>query len=311
MSRTTFVNAFKWMILLVGVAAVLFACGGSGPSIFDVDGGTQEASVGPSSPSEGGLPGNLDEAGGPGSNCTPTSSDETGCPCDVGQVHSCYTGPDGTRGVGVCHDGSQACLKKGEFGSFGPCVGETLPSPEAGHCTDGLDNDCNGLTDCADPACINDPACVRPPPPPPPDAGACVPPITSTTPGAIRCPSGMLPNASLTLCCPCQATDCAGNRSCCAAAVCAGAANCTTCGTSTLDPLCNGLVDRDCDDFPEDCDQLCCPCKPSNCTSCPSGQMDCPTGSGTCVDVASNDSACGACDHVCTGGTHCHAGLCH
>jgi hypothetical protein len=28
-----------------------------------------------------------------------------------------------------------------------------MKTPEAGHCNDGIDNDCNGLIDCADPAC--------------------------------------------------------------------------------------------------------------------------------------------------------------
>ena len=35
------------------------------------------------------------------------------------------------------------------------------PTSEAGHCSDGVNNDAyqNDLTDCADPACFNDPAC--------------------------------------------------------------------------------------------------------------------------------------------------------
>jgi hypothetical protein len=52
----------------------------------------------------------------------------------------CYTGPEGTQGVGVCQAGLQTC---GD-GSFGVCVGEGLPSAEG---CDGLDNDCNGLVD--------------------------------------------------------------------------------------------------------------------------------------------------------------------
>jgi hypothetical protein len=54
----------------------------------------------------------------------------------------------------------QTCGMAGEFLEYGACEGETLPSSEAGHCADGVDNDCNGLTDCQDPACASDPACT-------------------------------------------------------------------------------------------------------------------------------------------------------
>jgi hypothetical protein len=37
-----------------------------------------------------------------------------------------------------------------------------LPSPEGGHCDDLVDNDCNGLMDCADPACATAKACCTP-----------------------------------------------------------------------------------------------------------------------------------------------------
>jgi hypothetical protein len=37
----------------------------------------------------------------------------------------------------------------------------TTPEPEAGHCNDNIDNDHNGRTDCADPACFSDPSCAK------------------------------------------------------------------------------------------------------------------------------------------------------
>jgi hypothetical protein len=37
----------------------------------------------------------------------------------------------------------------------------TTPAPEAGHCSDNIDNDHNGFTDCADPACVSDPLCAK------------------------------------------------------------------------------------------------------------------------------------------------------
>lgn len=60
--------------------------------------------------------------------------------CEDGQTRSCYTGPEGTEGIGICKAGSQICSS----GVWGSCVGETLPSIEI---CDGIDNDCDTLTD--------------------------------------------------------------------------------------------------------------------------------------------------------------------
>jgi|GEM_PF-1953096 len=84
------------------------------------------------------------------SSCAPTV-------CTAGATQSCYTGPSGTSGVGVCKAGSQTCASDGK--SWGPCTGQVTPGSEGAACTDGLDNDCNGLVDCADPACLPAPAC--------------------------------------------------------------------------------------------------------------------------------------------------------
>jgi len=59
--------------------------------------------------------------------------------------------------MGICRDGTQSCVISGEFGSWGMCTGATLPMQE--NCSNGLDDDCNGLIDCADPSCATDPAC--------------------------------------------------------------------------------------------------------------------------------------------------------
>lgn len=61
--------------------------------------------------------------------------------CTPGSVRSCYDGPLGTAGVGLCHNGSQTCSE----GSFSSCVGEVLPSVEV--CGNNLDDDCDGLVD--------------------------------------------------------------------------------------------------------------------------------------------------------------------
>ncbi|TAK24010.1 MAG: hypothetical protein EPO40_24925, partial [Myxococcaceae bacterium] len=60
---------------------------------------------------------------------------------DEGIAQSCYTGPAGTRGVGICHDGSRSCVG-GVFGAL--CPGEQVPGAEV---CNGLDDDCDGAID--------------------------------------------------------------------------------------------------------------------------------------------------------------------
>jgi hypothetical protein len=59
---------------------------------------------------------------------------------DESLTRSCYTGPAGTAGVGLCRTGSQTC----GAGSWGTCNGQVTPVAEV---CDGLDNDCNGVVD--------------------------------------------------------------------------------------------------------------------------------------------------------------------
>ena len=63
------------------------------------------------------------------------------CPCANGQQQPCYTGPPGTQGMGQCSDGIQTC----DTGIWGACNGQVLPAPEQP--CNGLDDDCDGLTD--------------------------------------------------------------------------------------------------------------------------------------------------------------------
>jgi hypothetical protein len=95
---------------------------------------------------------------------------DTGCGgCAVGEWETCYTGPEGTAGVGICQYGQRECVD----GSWGPCVNEVLPNgcvPPAvpgdpADCSamseedlcNGRDDDCDGETDnvTAAPTCSN------------------------------------------------------------------------------------------------------------------------------------------------------------
>jgi len=65
-----------------------------------------------------------------------------GGPCEPGDVADCYTGMDGTEGVGPCAAGRRTCQPGG---TWGRCEGEVLPTGEV--CGDGIDNNCNGTVD--------------------------------------------------------------------------------------------------------------------------------------------------------------------
>jgi hypothetical protein len=102
---------------------------------------------------------------------------DEGCQCFEGESAPCFTGPAIRRNVGACKDGMQKCMRYGEFFSWGPCEGETLPSQEipgnnvdedcdgndpgsnclksetGADCHNGKDDDCDGKTDCDDPEC--------------------------------------------------------------------------------------------------------------------------------------------------------------
>lgn len=88
------------------------------------------------------------------------------CRCLLGQSRSCYSGPEGTEGRGVCRAGTQRCVI-GSAGraEFGPCEGEV--GPAAGDaCGNERDDDCDGETDegcgCDGPvACYTGPSSTR------------------------------------------------------------------------------------------------------------------------------------------------------
>jgi len=105
--------------LLVGTALLVSACGPS-------------SQAGPA----------CDPACAPGLSCVDgVCTTDTG-PCNPGDVESCYTGPTGTAGVGVCQAGSHTCSASGVWGN---CDGQVVPGGEV--CGNGADDNCNGSVD--------------------------------------------------------------------------------------------------------------------------------------------------------------------
>ncbi|MDC0672384.1 hypothetical protein [Nannocystis radixulma] len=85
---------------------------------------------------------------------------EGGAPVHIPGMLSCYTGPPGTAGVGICLSGQQMCDVLGD--PVGPCIGEVVPAPEL--CEPSLvDEDCDGQVNEEGAACV----CV------PNEASAC------------------------------------------------------------------------------------------------------------------------------------------
>lgn len=61
--------------------------------------------------------------------------------CEPGTTSSCYEGPEGTLGLGACHDGLKTCNADGT--GFGPCEGQVLPAAKE-DCDTPADDDCDG-----------------------------------------------------------------------------------------------------------------------------------------------------------------------
>jgi hypothetical protein len=60
--------------------------------------------------------------------------------CTTGDTRACYSGPNGSAGVGICREGRQLCAG----GEFGTCEDEILPGVET---CNGIDDDCDRVID--------------------------------------------------------------------------------------------------------------------------------------------------------------------
>lgn len=206
---------------------------------------------------------------------------DEGCPCTDGTTQGCWSGPAERRNKGQCKDGQQACQPYGEFFSWGPCVGEILPSSEVPgngvdedcdgedpggcvptstyeECSNGWDDDCNALADCDDPAC----------------AGFC-----NCGPAEL-CGDGIDNDCNSQI--DCQDAACVG------ATECKPVSGCTPQFPFFLEIMCGDNFDNDCDSK-VDCDDPDCK-KPGSCgcapteTSCSNGVDDDCDKSVDCAD---------------------------
>src|SRR6185503_17472894 len=125
-------RAVQAMGVALFTAGLLAACGGDGSGTT----GSTTTGAGGGTTGAGGMTGTGGAGGaggGPNLFCVP------------GSMQPCYTGPAATQGVGVCAPGMQTCAPDGQ--SYGPCMGETLPSLE--DCGTAADESCDGAGECA------------------------------------------------------------------------------------------------------------------------------------------------------------------
>lgn len=61
--------------------------------------------------------------------------------CEPLATRSCYSGPEGTEGVGLCEAGTQAC--KADGSGWEACSGDVKPDPKPENCVMGVDANCD------------------------------------------------------------------------------------------------------------------------------------------------------------------------
>jgi len=155
----------------------------------------------------------------------------SGTTCVPGDINACVV----TGMLGLCAQGEQVCDISGTF--WGSCVQVNFGTPE--DCSSGLDEDCDGTTDCSDADCAGDPACTMPP--------ACVPgAIASCTVSGVLglCAKGeQVCDVSGTFWGPCTQIWFPGAENCSSTEDedCDGATSCSDPSCAT-DPACTSLM---------------------------------------------------------------------
>ena len=195
----------------------------------------------------------------------------TGLTCVPGDIQSCLTGM-----VGVCATGQQVCNLSG---TWDPCTAVFMPGTLSEDCSNGMDDDCDGSTDCSDADCTLDPACTG-------GGGPC-------TPGAIRsCGYNSVGECVLGT----ETCDLSGSWGPCVGAILPVAENCS-----------DGL-DNDCDGFTDGLDPDCGgdPCVFPSTRFCGySAAGECALGTQDCLPGGFWDACVGAVyptDEICGDG---------
>lgn len=195
------------------------------------------------------------------------TTDDVQCGCQVGTNRSCYSGPNGTAGVGICRAGTQGCqLVDAGVATWAACTGAVLPG--AVNCSSTtVDNNCNGQSDSVDCGCQ----------------------LNATRP----CYTGPTGTQNVGLCRGGTQTCISTGPSSTTWGACSGQVIPTTrnCTSSTADADCNGQVDV-----------IACGCQVNSTRSCytgPSGTANvgsCRSGTQTCNANGVGFGAWGSCN---------------